>query len=191
MLYDPTHLSEHSQLAAASGGHDQVRWRVHWTLHKFADPTNAVAEALEAGADVAAFGHALTDVLEREGNLLTTTGAQRLWEALIGTTITVFSNANARLGVGDSTTAAAVGQTDLQAATNKLRKAMDATYPQVSTNTVTFRATFGSSEANFAWQEWATFNAGSGGDMLNRKVESLGSKSSGSTWTLTVTLSLS
>lgn len=191
MPHDPTHLHERSAVAAQSGGNDEIRWRVHWTVHKFDDPTGAIAEALEGGADVAQFADALVDVLHREGNLLTTVGAQRLWEALIGTSITVFSNANARLGVGDSTTAAAAGQTDLQAASNKLRKAMDATYPSVSTNTLTLRSTFGSSEANFAWQEWGSFNAGSGGDMLQRKVESLGTKASGATWTLTVTLTLS
>lgn len=124
------------------------------------------------------------------GNLLTNIGAQRLWEALIGTAITVFSNANARIGVGDSNTAAADTQTDLQAASNKLRVAMDATYPQISTDTITFRATFSTSQANYAWEEWAIFNAGAAGDMLNRKVASLGTKASGATWTLTVTIQL-
>jgi hypothetical protein len=101
---------------------------------------------------------------------------------------TAFNNANAYLGVGDSSTAFAAGQTDLQAATNKLRKAMDATYPQVAGNVQTFRATFGTSEANFAWNEWGIFNASSGGTMMNRKVESLGTKTSAQSWQITVTL---
>lgn len=108
--------------------------------------------------------------------------------ASIGEAVTPFSNANAHLGVGDSTTAFAASQTDLQAATNKLRRAMDASYPQRSTNVVTFRATFGTSDANWAWQEWAIFNGSSGGTMASRKVESLGTKTSASTWQLTVTL---
>lgn len=124
------------------------------------------------------------------GNLLTNVGAQRLWEGLIGTVITVFSNANARIGVGDSNTAAADTQTDLQAASNKLRVAMDSTYPQISTDTITFRSTFSTSQANYAWEEWAIFNAAAAGDMLNRKVASLGTKASGATWTLTVTIQL-
>ena len=98
--------------------------------------------------------------------------------ALTLATGTFFNNANSYIGVGDSTTAFVATQTDLVAATNKLRKAMDATYPQVSTNVLTFRSTFATSDANFAWQEWGVFNASSAGVMLNRKVESLGTKTS-------------
>lgn len=138
------------------------------------------------------------EVIEREGNLLTIGGASALWELLIGSgAVSAFSNANAAIGVGDSTTAAADTQTDLQAATNKLRKAMDATFPTHTDSTGTagsksiqFKSTFGTSDANFAWQEWAVFNNVAAGRMLNRKVESLGTKTSAATWTLTITLSL-
>jgi len=101
---------------------------------------------------------------------------------------TPFNNANSYIGVGDSTTAYAAGQTDLQASTNKLRKAMDATYPTTATNVVTFRSTFATTDANYAWQEWGVFNASSAGTMLSRKVESLGTKTSAQTWQFTVTL---
>jgi hypothetical protein len=101
-----------------------------------------------------------------------------------------YSNANAALGVGDSTTAFAAGQTDLQAATNKLRKAMMATFPTVATNVITFKSSFGSTDANWAWAEWAIFNNTTGGTMLSRKVEALGTKASGSTWELTATLTI-
>lgn len=103
---------------------------------------------------------------------------------------TAFNNANSYIGVGDSTTAFAATQTDLQAATNKLRKAMDATYPQVAANVLTFRSTFATTDANWAWQEWGVFNASSAGTMLNRKVESLGTKTSAQTWQITVTITL-
>lgn len=109
----------------------------------------------------------------------------------IGESVTAFTNANSYIGVGDSTTAFAATQTDLQAATNKTRKAMDATYPTRSANAITFRATFATGDANFAWQEWGVFNANAAGTMLNRKVESLGTKTSSSTWQLTVTITLS
>jgi hypothetical protein len=98
--------------------------------------------------------------------------------------------------VGDSTSAAAATQTDLQAPTNWLRKAMDAGYPQhtdgagAGNATITFRATFQTGEAYFAWNEWGIFNATSGGRMLNRKVEALGSKTSAASWVLTVTPTL-
>ena len=115
-------------------------------------------------------------------------GRNHLVQAGIGAAVTAFNNANAYIGVGDSTTAFAAGQTDLQASTNKTRKAMDATYPSGSTNVITFRSTFGTSDANYAWNEWGTFNASSGGTMLNRKVESLGTKTNTQTWQFTVTL---
>ena len=103
---------------------------------------------------------------------------------------TFFSNANAYLGVGDSTTAFSAAHTDLQAATNKLRKAMEATYPSRAANVLTLRSLFGTSEANFAWEEWGVFNASSAGTMLSRKVEALGTKASTQSWQLTVTITV-
>lgn len=113
-----------------------------------------------------------------------------LAQVTIGEAVTSFANANAHTGVGDSTTAFAAAQTDLQAASNKLRKAMEATYPQRSTNVLTFRSLFGTAEANFAWQEWAIFNASSAGTMMSRKVESLGTKTSAQSWQLTTTITI-
>ena len=175
--------------------HDDVRWRVHWTVDKY--DGDWTPEQIAAGDAESA----LYERLEREGNLLLTGGASVLWEALIGNgtgtagqALTFFNNANARIGVGDSTTAAAVTQTGLQAATNKLLKAMDATFPSHTDSTstagaasVTFKSTFGTADANFAWQEWVVDN---GTRTLNRKVESLGTKTSAATWALTITLSL-
>lgn len=121
---------------------------------------------------------------------LTNAGRDFLAGAATGAQTTHFDNTNARIGVGDSTTAFAVTHTDLQAATNKLRKAMDATYPTTAANVLTFKATFGSAEANFAWNEWGVFNAASAGVMLNRVVEYNGTKLSGQTWVFQVTLTV-
>ena len=104
-----------------------------------------------------------------------------------GSSYNKFSNANAYIGIGDSSTAHAAAQTDLQAATNKTRKAMDATYPSRSANVLTFRATFGTSDANYAWNERGIFNASSSGQMLSRKVISLGTKTSSASWQITCT----
>jgi hypothetical protein len=108
-------------------------------------------------------------------------------KTIIGESVTTFAEANAHIGVGSSTTAFAASQTDLQAASDKVRKAMYSGYPQRSTNALKFKSTFGESDGNFAWQEWAVFNASSGGTMANRKVESKGTKSGGS-WVFEVTL---
>ena len=104
-----------------------------------------------------------------------------------GASYTKFNNANAYIGIGDSSTAHAAAQTDLQAATNKTRKAMDATYPSRSANVLTFRATFGTGDANYAWNERGIFNASSSGQMLSRKVISLGTKTSSASWQITCT----
>jgi hypothetical protein len=131
-------------------------------------------------------------VAEDEGNLLTTAGADALLTALVAGLTPLFNNANAFLGVGDSTTAEAAGQADLQAATNKVRVGMDATYPThaAGTNSAAFRATFGTGQANYAWQEYGIFNAATGGTMLQRKVTSFGTKTAAGSWTFTVTFSL-
>jgi len=133
------------------------------------------------------------EVLEMEGNILVTAGINLMLDLLIGAGGTVYSNANAFIGVGDgngSVPTPAQGDTDLTAPTNKLRKAMNATYPQRGTRQCTWQSDFGTSDANFAWREWGVFNASSAGTMLNHKGVDMGTKVSG-TWTLTVTISIS
>ena len=102
---------------------------------------------------------------------------------------TFFTNANARIGVGNGTTVFSAAHTDLQGA-SKVRVGMEDTYPQIATNALTFRSEYGTAVGNFDWEEWGVFNAASEGVMLNRKVESLGTKAAGSTWVLTVTVTV-
>lgn len=120
--------------------------------------------------------------------VMTNAGGVLAAQALIGEAITAFDAANAYLGVGDSNTAAAVGQTDLQASSNKARQGMDSSYPTRSGRVLTWRATFATGAANFAWEEWGVFNASSSGTMLARVVESLGTKTSAQAWQLEVQL---
>ena len=105
-------------------------------------------------------------------NLLTNAGAQIVEDLLIGAGGTVFSNANAYIGSGDSSTAVNATHTDLQAATNKLRKAQDATFPSRASQTLTFKSTFATGDANWQWNEMAVFNASSAGIMLCRSLVS-------------------
>ena len=162
---------------------DGIVWRARWSVEK------------RWGDDPAVEPY---EVLEREGNLLVYGGASALWDLLIGAgNVTAFNNSNAYIGVGDSNTAAAATQTDLQAASNKVRVGMEASYPSHTDGTsdgsddCVFRSVFGTGSANFDWEEWAVFNASTAGRMLNRKVETLGTKTSAAAWTFTVTLSLS
>lgn len=122
---------------------------------------------------------------------ITNAGATLAASAIVGDGgITVLNNANAYLGVGDSTTAFSAAHTDLQAASNKLRVGMDATYPQRSSNVLTLRSTFTTGQANYAWDEWGVFNASSGSTMFSRKVEALGTKTSAQSWVLTATITV-
>ena len=112
---------------------------------------------------------------------LTTAGRNSIAGLVTGAG-TAYDASNARLGVGDSSTAFNAAQTDLVAATNKLRKLVSGA-PGLSTNVMTFVATFGEGEADFAWNEIALFNHASAGTMLCRAVVALGTKASGA-WTL-------
>lgn len=121
---------------------------------------------------------------------LTNAGRDFLAGAATGVQTTHFDSSNAKIGVGDSATAFAVAQTDLQATTNKLRKGMDANFPTTVGNVLTFQSTFADSEANWAWNEWGVFNAATGGVMLSRKVEYNGTKLAGQTWVIQVQLTV-
>lgn len=132
------------------------------------------------------------EVSEFEGNLLLNEGIGELIDLMIGAGGTdAFNNTNARIGVGDSTTAAAASQTDLQAASNKTYKAMETSYPSRSAQTVTFRSVFASGDANYAWEEFVVDNGATGAKTLNRKVSAQGTKTSGQTWTVDVQITIS
>jgi len=145
---------------------------------------------------------AVPEIIEVPGNLLLNEGIQRLLDLLIAAGGTSYNNANAYIGVGDTNTAESASQTELQAtqnAANRFYKAMNATFPSRSSQTVSWQSDFTSSEANFAWAEWtiaagATTASGSGflvgTTNLNRKVSSLGTKVTG-TWTLTGQVTIS
>ena len=133
------------------------------------------------------------EVYEKEENCLLNTGIAEFEDLFIGAVSGashIFDNAHATIGVGDSNTAADATQTDLQAETNKTYKAMDSTYPSRSSQTLTFQSTFDSADANYVWNEWVIKQSTSA-ICLNRHVDSMGTKASGSTWVLQVTITIS
>lgn len=163
---------------------DSGLWHARMKLEKFEGDVD--------GLNIFERRDRLIEILEDEGNILVNAGINVLEQLLAGTASpTPFNAANAFIGAGDSTTAAAASQTDLQASSNKLRKAMDATFPLQSTQVMTWKSTFATGDANFSWQEWAIFNASSAGTMLNRKVTDMGTKTSAASWALTVTVTIS
>lgn len=132
------------------------------------------------------------EVIEQEHNCLLNSGINEMWDLVTGAVSGadhIFDNSHAQIGVGDSTDEEDATETDLQAATNKTYKAMEGGYPTSTSQKATFKSSFGSSDANYAWQEWVVKQSTSA-ICLNRKVESLGTKSTG-TWTLEVDITLS
>ncbi len=131
------------------------------------------------------------EVVEGEGNLLLNEGINELFTILCSSSGTKYDNTNARIGVGNSSAAAVATQTALQGGSIAF-VGMDASYPTYGTaQKAVFRATFDGSTGNFAWEEWTIDNGAAAVLNLNRKVTSLGTKASGTTWVFTVEVSLS
>ena len=163
----------------ASNMLENIQHKTQWILRKYRD--DAAYERGEAYEEV---------VIDR--NLLLNEGITALANLLTGAAETAFNNANSYIGVGDSSTAADAAQTGLQATTNKLYKAMEAGYPQISGQTITWRAVFTGTEANFDWNEFTVANGNSDtATNLNRRVSAQGTKASGQTWTVDVQITFS
>jgi hypothetical protein len=189
---------------------ESAKMRTAWLCEKwseeacdFARRKLQLAPDAEVGSQIfKSLGFEPEEALVVPGNLLLNEGIQRLLDLLIVAGGTGYNNANAFIGVGDTNTAEAATQTELQAtqnAANRFYKGMVATWPQRTAQTVDWKSDFTTGEANFAWAEWtiaagATTASGSGflvgTTNLNRKVQSLGTKASG-TWTLTASLTIS
>lgn len=163
----------------------QTNWNVLWTIEKWHREADYLA------------GRPSDEVLEIPENGLLNNGINFLLNQIAGGssgTYPYFSNANAYIKVGDDTTAFAASQTDLQAATNYAEAAMNATYPTIVSQTITFQSTFGTSAANFVWAEIGAKN-GAGAisatvKLLNRKVATMGTKASGASWTVTLAITI-
>ena len=150
-----------------------ARWRPKWKIEKY----NAFGE--------------LYAVEEFAGNMLLAEGVTEMWNLIAGKSFTHFDSANSYLGVGDGTAEPSASQKGLQGA-NKFYKRVDETYPQVNNQSIVFRATFGTGEAAFVWQEFTVCNSNSdSGINLCRKVETHGTKAVSDTWVLSLSITLS
>lgn len=159
-------------VGASVGINEHAKWQPKWKIEKYDKDMN------------------LYETEEFDGNLLLNEGIAEMLALLIGGTATAFNNANAHIGVGDGTTAAVATQTGL-VGTNKTYAPMDATYPQVSDNTVVFRATFDPDVGNFRWEELAIANGNSDSSKnLNRKVQFCGEKAAPHTWVVECSISI-
>jgi len=161
----------------------RFNWNIHARVDKYIGP--------EADARAAA-GLAPDDVALSDGNLITTAGLTRLTSLLTGAGGQAYDATHARIGVGDSSTAALVGDTALGAVTNKYYKTVTGA-PSLSGGVMTFVAIFPTGQANFAWNEWGIDQGGTDGTtvvapLLNHRIASLGTKTSAAAWTFTCTV---
>ena len=164
---------------------DIARWRCRYRLSKYRQDI----EPHRGREDQFHRLHQPYEVIEGEGNCLLNSGIDEMWDLITGASSNYYNNASAQIGVGDSSTAADPSQADLQAATNKTYKGMESGYPTSTSQQITLKSSFASGEANYAWNEWVVKH-GTSAICLNRKVDSLGTKTSG-TWTIEVTITLS
>jgi hypothetical protein len=176
--------------------HERANWHPVWEIDRFQDPDGQIGILSQRGRSIAK----LNDEFRRQrlghsrygGNMLLNAGINVAWGLICGAGGTAFDNTHAYISVGDSSTAAAATQTGIQASTNKLYKAMDATYPlAAASQQEVWRSTFVSSDANFAWNEISVGNAADYAHGLNRLVQTMGTKASGATWVATLTITLS
>jgi hypothetical protein len=187
---------------------DIVRWSAEVDVDKWdADQTRWLIEQSGLARPIAAtFEEFGLEPVERihlpaPANRLVTVGLARLTGQLT-TNTQVWDNTHVGLAVGNSATADAIGDSDLGGA-SKRYNAMDATFPTVSNGVITFKATYASGEAEFAWDEYGVvvpntttaFAAGAAKPasyvLLNRKAPAaLGTKGAGTSWALTVTITI-
>ena len=156
---------------------ESAKWCVYWTVEKFKD-----RDAYNA--------HKPYETCVAPKNVVLDNGANALLKIIGGVdNTTPFDANNAYIGVGTDTTPENASQTKLQDASAFYKK-VESGYPQVSGRTIVYKATFDTSEANFAWNEFAIANGtGVGGITLNRKVQNLGTKTTG-IWSLQITISV-
>lgn len=193
-----------------------INWHAHARVEKFS-PDQVAWAARESGlvepkADVLRVlcGAPEDGTVERDGNLLVTVGLNVVTELIIGSGGISLDQAHTIAGVGASTANnAAVGDTALaddNGANAYYQNVDSGSNPSQSNGVITATCTFTGSNANFAWNEWClavTSGTITAGDhlsamaspsptMINHKMYSsgLGTKSSGASWVLTSSITL-
>lgn len=118
-------------------------------------------------------------------NLVVNTGLNYIVSRMKDTTDTAMSH----MALGTGTTSAAAGNTALETAISGGRVSLTST--TVSTNTITYVASFPAGTGTGAVTEAGIFNASSGGTMLCRTVFPVVNKQSGDSMTVTWTVTVS
>lgn len=169
----------YSQLCKTMGISEHSQWRVEWQLDKWLCTADKEA------------GKVPDETLYDSQNIVLDLGATEMLNLIAGVGGTAYNSANAYIYVGTDTTPENASQSGVLATgSNRAFAAMDTGYPVVNGRQMIYRASFGDTSANFAWNEASIVNGtGANAIAMNRKVSSMGTKNSG-TWTLQITVSL-
>jgi hypothetical protein len=188
---DNVHIGAHIPLR------EKAKWHAHWKIEKFVgDFPGMTSEEIKAAGVIP------YETLEIEGNCLLNSGINSIiMPAITGTAPHPVDNVYGCIGVGDSTVAATAAQTGLQAATNHLWVILTAVPTTGASQAIVASATFSTSQANWVWAEICLGEVASGlplnsanptnGYALNRLVQAMGTKASGTSWVATLTITLS
>lgn len=153
-----------------------------------------------AGADFMRLGVLPYNESEVVGNLITNAGWTRLMNLLTNQGGTqAYDATHTRIGVGNSNTAETYADTDLGAAAGSANRwfQLVSGAGSLGTRTLSWSATFGGSDGNFAWNEFGIDAGTASGNtvtapLLNHKAGiAQGTKANGQTWTATATLTFS
>jgi hypothetical protein len=173
---------------------DVARMKPVWEIHKFVDPKDEVRALVRAGVplDEIAKRFERYEILRFEGNLLLNEGINEAWKLIANTGGTKFDHTNAYIGVGTDSTAAVATQTGLNPVVSGSEQYNINDSVTVTNQSTAWVATFASGDANFHWQEITVCNTSAdAGKNLNRKVQDMGTKASGTSWVATLTITLS
>jgi hypothetical protein len=108
-----------------------------------------------------------------------------------GKTGTPFSNANAHLVVGTGSGAANAADT-IATFTAAVGSPMTVAYPTMGTQKITWKTSYGSTDANQAWGEFGEVSGTpiASALLFNRKVSAQGTKVAGQVWELELAITL-
>lgn len=101
-----------------------------------------------------------------------------------------YTNALARMGVGNGTAAVVDTQTALQGGSSAF-VAMESTFPSRTNQRVDFKGSFADGVAEFGWEEFSIDNGVTPNANLQRLLASKGTKGTGEVWTAEVQITFS
>lgn len=167
-------------------------WKAKWTIYKFKgdlhDASIKQRGEIKTLGDAFARGLKPYEIFEHEGNVLLNVGINQIWDLVCGAGGTQFGTASL-MCVGTSTVAATATQTALvgTGTAGSATATMVNGYPTYgSSQLAVWQASFGTAVANWAWNEIGV----SAGVLLNRLVQAMGTKASGTTWVATLQVTL-